>query len=112
MSKTLITTAIGLSLLVTPSFAAHDQADAAKAVDTFATNYAKAIDAQDVAAIVAMFAPMGLRRVQDQSSPTEMTSKSASRRSLLRGFPTCISTSSRCKPKATSSSQSVRSRSS
>ena len=60
MLKTLSATAIGLVLLATPAFADHDQADAKKAVETFAENYAKAFNAKDATAIVAMFAADGV----------------------------------------------------
>jgi ketosteroid isomerase-like protein len=60
MLKTLSAAALGLVLFAAPSFAAHDQADAKKAVETFAENYAKAFNAKDVTAIVAMFASDGV----------------------------------------------------
>jgi ketosteroid isomerase-like protein len=60
MFKTLSATAIGLVLIATPAVAAHDQADAKKAVETFAENYAKAFNAKDTTAIVAMFAADGV----------------------------------------------------
>ena len=60
MFKTLSSAAIGLVLFAAPSFAAHDQADAKKAVTAFASNYAKAFNAKDVPKIVAMFAADGV----------------------------------------------------
>ena len=58
MYKTL-SAAIGLVLLTAPSFAA-DHPDAQKAVESFAENYAKAFNAKDTTAIVAMFAADGV----------------------------------------------------
>ena len=55
----LSATAIGLVLLAVPSFAA-DHPDAQKAVETFAEDYAKAFNAKDTTAIVAMFAADGV----------------------------------------------------
>jgi uncharacterized protein (TIGR02246 family) len=60
MFKTLGGTAIGLAVFAIPAFAAHDQAEATKAVSTFTDNYTKAFNAKDVTAIVAMFAPDGV----------------------------------------------------
>ena len=60
MFKTLGAAAIGLAVFAIPAFAAHDQAEATKAVSTFTDNYTKAFNAKDVTAIVAMFAPDGV----------------------------------------------------
>ena len=60
MFKTLGVAAIGVAVFAMPAFAAHDQADAQKAVTTFAANYAKAFNAKDTARIVAMFGPDGV----------------------------------------------------
>jgi ketosteroid isomerase-like protein len=60
MIKTMAATAIGFVLFATPCFAAHDQADAEKAANAFATNYAKAFNDKNVTAIVAMFADDGV----------------------------------------------------
>ena len=59
---TLGATAIGLFVLASPSFA-HDQAEAQKAVDSFAANYAQLYNAKDATGIVALFATDGVEAV-------------------------------------------------
>ena len=54
-------------MLASPSFA-HDQAEAQKAVDSFAANYAQLYNAKDATGIVATVChSMASKRVQGQS---------------------------------------------
>ena len=58
--KTMCAAIIGLALTTSAFAADHDQAEAQKAVDTFAANYIKAFNAKDAAAIAAMFVDDGI----------------------------------------------------
>ena len=60
MSKMLSVAALGMGLLITPAFAAHDEADATKAVETFTANYLKLWNAQDAAGVAALFVDDGM----------------------------------------------------
>ena len=111
MFKTLGGTAIGLAVFAIPAFAAHDQAEATKAVSTFTDNYTKAFNAKDVTAILTMFAPDGVEAGPGPMLTSETTSRSGSKRSSTRERPISYSTSNKCKPKATSCLRLVNSRS-